>query len=538
MPTSPRARELAHLAVTAGVAALLSGFIPLMLVANVPDVGRSHAWKLTLAIMIWAGLRLSYRIVVGNPRLFDFVFWLFTYVFMGLGPTVQIRSGELSRTTSGINPDLDMITAGAVWAGIIAYELGHWLARRRLRSSGARAPVNSTDGIDPRRALVLAGVGFLAALYYVNAIGLSTLFMSRYSASAIRSEALPDPAFLSILTAAASYPLLIAAGAFIRLSMTTVPGPKRDLYRIAALVTVPVLLVIVNPFSSARYDFGTVGFALFVFVGAMATIKRARISMALTVVAFLFVFPLADAFRRDTVSIQRTGLFEEYAGNPDYDAFWQIANTLSYLSDVGVKAGDQFLGVILFWVPRSVWPAKPVDTGVLLAESRGYSFQNLSAPLWSELLVNGSWLLLVVGFVIVGYVLMRLDRRISWALLHNGRLWVIIGGVFPFYMVILLRGSLLQATGTLVVAVLSVLLIRSPSRAPAAATRGSRRSRARAADRMEPPARGGVPASAEPVSRWGRLPKIPSRRPPAPVAWGPNSPDRLSGRDTPPPGDR
>lgn len=445
------------------VAVVMAGIVPAVLLQSVDDAGRSRAWLVTLALTAWAGIRIAHRVADGRPALFDFVLWLFVYIFLGLAPTVQIRSDEPSTTTPGVDPALDTRTAVVVWAGLLCYDVGRFVgARVALRRSAPSVPPPGELDVMPSRAVVLTGVGVLAAAYYVMRIGVSTLFMSRYSAYAIRTDRMPDVATRSVVAAAGSYPLLIAAGVFLRLRVTRALGSASARYTPLVLVCLGVLLVVVNPISAARYDFGTVAFAVAVFLGAAGTLRRSRLSMVGTVAAFLFVFPIADAFRSDTVSIQRAGFFGEYMANPDYDAFWQISNALSYLADHMVEPMRQALGVVLFWVPRNVWPDKPVDTGILLADYKGYSFSNLSAPLWAELIVNGGLVALVIGFLVVGFALARLDRRIVPALLGGGQLWAVVGGVFPFYMVILLRGSLLQATGTLVVAVVTTLYVRGP----------------------------------------------------------------------------
>jgi len=104
----------------------------------------------------------------------------------------------------------------------------------------------------------------------------------------------------------------------------------------------------------------------------------------------------------------------------------------------------QFAGVLLFWVPRTLWTTKPVDTGGYIAAGRGYSFTNLSAPLWIEFYLNGSWLLLAVGMFALGFALHRWDTRLNAELTFH-RMPGLIGCILPFYLMILLRGSLLQA---------------------------------------------------------------------------------------------
>lgn len=454
----------------AASAYVLSALVPLLVLLEVPESGRTDAWVATLVVAVWAGLRLSFRIASGAPRLFDFVFWLFTYIFMGLAPTIQIRSGDIPRTTPGIPPDLEAPAATAVWVGIFAYEIGFLSAHLRRRAK--RAPlvggrmnvISEYDGLSGARALILAAIGFASAIYMVQAIGLPTLFLTRNASFKVREIAVPDSALLATIEAAASVPLLIAAGTFILLRRSTPPGRVRDRLYLGILVTVLPLIIIVNPISSARYKFGMIAFALLVLAGAMSSLPRSRASMIGIVAAFLFVFPIADAFRTEVVGIERKGFFGEYAGNPDYDAFWQVANSLAYLRDAGLNIGQQFTGTLLFWVPRSIWPSKPVDTGIVLAEFRGYDYTNLSAPLWSELLMNGAWVALILGFSAFGLLAYRLDNRVAAALVQGGQFLSLVGAVFPFLMVILLRGSLLQATGTFALAVGGVVFVRQRNR--------------------------------------------------------------------------
>lgn len=450
-------------------ATILAVLVPAALVVQVPDTGRSSAWVLTLALTAYSGARLAHRIIDGRPLLFDFIFWLFVYLFMGIAPTVQIRSGEISTTTPGMDPALDGRTALLVWCGVLCYEIGRNLWRmslsRRPTIEHSSLPAAPALDVIPGRAVILTLVGVVAATYYVSRVGVGTLFINRYDSFTLRTQAIPDLATRSVISAMATYPLLIASGVYILVWRAKALGAASGRYLPLLLVTVPPLLILVNPISGARYEVGTIGFAMIVFLGSMATRARARWSMVGVLVAFVFIFPIADAFRSKTVNVTRNGFFGEYLANPDYDAFWQIGNAASLVADGMVAPFRQALGVAFFWVPRGVWPTKPQDTGILLADYRGYSFGNLSAPLWAEFLVNGGVALLVVGFILTGWLIWTLDRRASVGMLAGGQFWVLIGGVFPFYMVILLRGSLLQATGTLVVAASCAAFVRRPSAA-------------------------------------------------------------------------
>lgn len=462
---------------------VLSALVPLLLIALVGDVGRSSAWIITLAIVVWTGLRMSVIISAGRPMLFDFFFLMFCYVFMGLAPTVQIRTNLISTTTKGIDSGFDVPTAVLVATGIAFYEIGRVIRFLRERGNGGASSVvvegralrTQPTTVSRVRSFLLLGFGVVFSAYFISSIGLGSLFASRDQAFAARSAAWPDPAIRSVMYSLAIYPLLVGIGAITQVRRAARRGVSR-LYLVVILAAVLVLLTIINPISSARYSLGTVLFALAVYAGAMRTPRRVRVTLVSAIVGLIFLFPLADAFRSPVVKVFRDGFFGEYKSNPDYDAFWQIANAYSFVLDGLVHVGQQALGSLLFWVPRALWADKPVDTSILLANYRGYSFTNLSAPLWAEFLVNGGIPLLVVGFLLTGYFLRVMDKRLLPAFAAAGY-WVIVGAIFPVYMTILLRGSFLQATGAVAVALACLLIVRKPQLdllAPKSATTGIR----------------------------------------------------------------
>jgi hypothetical protein len=449
--------------------AVLSAALPAYLIADVEEAPRSDAWIVTLLIMIWAGIRLSFIWVNGTPRLFEFFFWLFVYIFMGLAPTAQIRSGLTSTTTPGVDPALDMATAGVVALGLACFEIGRlgWLWHEHARDErrdGHRVTADIVRGVSSWRTIVLYVVGLALSAYVLLRLGPTALLGSREAASAAREAAWPDPAVRGLVYPAGIYPLLVAVGALAQLARRASTPVSRQIALWSAIAGGAVLILIVNPVSSARYTFGTVAFALVIYAGAVASRRAGRLTMLAGIFGFLFLFPIADAFRRTEIRVTRSGFFDEYLSNGDYDAFWQIANALSYWIEGHVAPFSQFLGSVLFWVPRSLWPDKPTDTGVMLAEYRGYAFQNLSAPMWAEGLVNGGIAGVIIVFLILGIALRAMDGRIVPAFRYGG-VWGIVGAIVPVYLTILLRGSLLQATGALTLTIVCILFVRAANTA-------------------------------------------------------------------------
>lgn len=474
-PGTVRARELAvqdralrkgvrAVLLTVSIAALAVA-LPASLIADVDDAPRSDAWVITLGIMVWAGIRLSLLAVAGIPRMFDFFFWLFAYIFLGIAPTAQIRTGLTSTTTPDVDPGLDVPTAGVVVLGLVCYEVARLIVVVREGHTDRLPP-----GIRPVSRLrtgALFAVALTLSAYVVSQLGVTIFEGSREAATAARAAAWPDPAVRSILYAGGVYPMAVAVGAAAQCVRQAATRLERLLWTAAAVGGAVVLLLIVNPVTSARYTFGTIAFALAVFLGALATRVRARVTMLAVLLGFLVLFPVADTFRRaGGGTTTRSGFFAEYLSNPDYDAFWQIANALSYWLEGLVVPFSQFLGNVLFWVPRTLWAEKPTDTGIVLAQYRGYAVDNLSAPLWAEALVNGGLVAVIVCFAACGVGLRVMDTRIVPAL-RQGGVWAIVGAILPVFTTILLRGSLLQATGALVLTIAAILVVRGAAQ-PAA----------------------------------------------------------------------
>lgn len=460
---------------------VLAAALPILLVTTIDDVHRSDAWPLTLGIFIWSGLRIAWLIGTGRPRLFEFAWWLYVYVFMGLAPTVQIRSGLFPGTTPGTDPDLDSATAWVVAIGIVAFELGAWFARLRNRNRPSQHE-RRFIAVSGRKGVLVTIIGIALSVYLISRIGLGNLFLSRSSSAAARTEAFTSGSVLTIVNSLAIWGTLIGIHTLTWARRARKALGLRPHHGVLILVALLVLLIFKNPISSARYTFGVIAVSLIVLLGAFATAPRVRASMAGIMVALFGIFPIADAFRRDTVTISRGGFFDEYGATADYDSFAQISNTIAYVNEHGVAVGQQLLGVVLFWVPREVWPGKAIDTGALLANYRGYRFTNLSAPTWAELYINGGMILLVIGMILIGFGFIQLDRQLE-SVFRAGGLWAIAGAILPFYMLLVLRGSLLQAASTIAVMVVLIWFVKDRSRAAPELKTPSRGRSGRGTDR-------------------------------------------------------
>jgi hypothetical protein len=107
------------------------------------------------------------------------------------------------------------------------------------------------------------------------------------------------------------------------------------------------------------------------------------------------------------------------------------------------------MGVLFFWMPRSLWPNKPNPTGELVAEHVGYAYTNLSAPLWAEVYLAGGLFFTLCGFYLLGVLVRHIEQVAEHC---RGREVSVASVLVPFlaaYQFFLLRGTLLSAVAYL-----------------------------------------------------------------------------------------
>lgn len=346
-----------------------------------------------------------------------------------------------------------------VLVGLIVFDLVYGStissrARRRMKSA-PRLRV-----LDVRRTVFLGIAAVILTPVFVQSLGgFDVLFTSREA----RTEVLFTSGLYSsdskasgaILTSFASVVPFVALYA-----MTALLATKSYLRRKIDFIALYAAVVIVNialnnPISSSRFWFLVVVLSLcFVFPWSRSVLG-VRSIIAAFVGGSVVLFPYLDAFRYSERTQDSRGIAEMILEKSDYDSMVQVGNAITYVTQTGYSMGENLLGALLFWVPRSIWPDKPIDTGTELAQYVSYHNPNLSAPLWAE----GYWAFGIVGVVLVFWLLGYVCGRLSYVDSVQRRLfgsfngWAFILAPLAVYEVLILRGSLLQAMSRLTVLV-------------------------------------------------------------------------------------
>ena len=213
------------------------------------------------------------------------------------------------------------------------------------------------------------------------------------------------------------------------------------------LLSIAALLIIAFPTAMARYSMATIyGGLLLTMVEPLR--RNKMLFPALLLLALLFVFPLLSSLRGATpdFGLVLSSLAQAASDLPrsfctnDYDAYSMFARALIYVADNGATWGYQLLGVLLFFVPRTMWPDKPVGSGAMIATSQDQSFVNVACPLPGETAVNFG----IVGIVLVPIILGLLFRSLDdWHFKSSSPI-ALFHPFFCMMLFFLLRGDLMS----------------------------------------------------------------------------------------------
>jgi hypothetical protein len=430
---------------------LLAFLVPLYMYMelNVPVMSANIA--IAWFIAAYAGLQLSLLSVNNRERVLELTFWIFTYVFMGIGSFVQLAGNRFPWDGSYGQAEIAKCLFILI-LGMVCYQTGLALGRRKAPP----APM-------PERPIRISGNGFmliaaasvlLSVILIAKGNGFHALFLPRNNAEnahEVKSLGL-------ILDQFSRVPL------FTCLVLGIWMWKKHKFTRVSGPVTVIALLllnaIISNPISSSRYWSGSVALTVVLLAAPWRKLGFARWSFIYLTV-LLLVFPYADLFRnRLDASLQVHKVTDLLMDKGDYDAFQMMLNSSKYTDLNGIVYGRQFLSTFLFWVPRSVWPSKPYSSGQEIGEALGYSFTNLSCPLWAESYINFGYLGVAAVFLLYGYATSRLQQRYMSSKPASGVTFSQL--MVPFlsaFQIFLLRGDLQNAVTYVSVYVLAACLI-------------------------------------------------------------------------------
>ncbi len=236
------------------------------------------------------------------------------------------------------------------------------------------------------------------------------------------------------------------------------------------LIALFVAFLFKNPLNERRNAIGPI-YLSFLFVFFRSRFKTNLVYVLLLLLILSIAFPIAQAFTHNKTvvvsdlfqtlesAIERFDIRRSFT-SLDYDSWsMAMATTIEYVDLFGPTYGRQLAGAFLFFVPRSIWPNKPIGSGHLVASEylmvqHTIWFTNLSNSFLSEGYIKFG----VVGVLLFAMILALLSVVTDEFEKHND-LRLVFAVYTSFHMVFMLRGDLMSSFAYLVGTLIALFFI-------------------------------------------------------------------------------
>jgi hypothetical protein len=377
-------------------------------------------------------------------------FYGFSMMILGLFPIAEYKMGVIYWGGSYLSDVVYIKTSVLVLFSIVFFRFGY---EQNIRTGLKKIRKNLNPAVSElQNKLTFKTILFLAipSYYLLISFNFDILAMQfRGMSEAIETVFLFEWFFVK--------PLIFNICFFYLL----IVGDRVDKDWILKIIFFIILLFFVNPLSVARF------LAFCLFVPLFYLLKKYRLGdsyLFINIVFFglVFIFPVLDIFRWFTLEESFNGTVNfnfDYFFAGHFDAFQNFARVI----DLEIHTyGEQILGAIFFFVPRSLWASKPEGSGFLLAEQAQLYFNNISMPFVAELYLD-FWLFgLFVGMAILGVIYRKIDDYMATVKVMSNLSSVAKMMAYTEFCCLqfyLLRGNLLGAFAFSCTILLTVLVV-------------------------------------------------------------------------------
>lgn len=355
--------------------------------------------------------------------------YLFGYFFMFLAPLMQLNHGRFPNL---INFDNTLLLKGNTI--IIIFYLFYLvfdilLSKRKENNSFKKFQLSYSSKI--------------REIYYIIAIlfSLVSFVMFRWEYFASRTT------YSELITNGSLFSILFSGSKGIVTASFTmeIDHFKKNRNNIIRLFIASVLMVYnVNPFNVSRYYISYV----LILLCLVFFQKKIRVNymIILLIVGLVFIFPLLNFFRHGFNQINFNDFFDLVKTqfvSLHFDSYSQLLADIKYIDSFGYSYGLQFLSVLLFFVPRSIFPGKFEGSGAVIGQFLNQytdfyyiaaGFSNVSNPFIGEIFLN---------FGIIGILIAPIILVLFLNFLNNKHYFIYL--IICSYSIFIMRGDLMSS---------------------------------------------------------------------------------------------
>lgn len=239
---------------------------------------------------------------------------------------------------------------------------------------------------------------------------------------------------------------------------------NKKIYKVTPFVIGLLLMIIVNfPTGTARFWAASIYIGILIII--IRKLKNPYLFKLIILLGLFVIFPLLNIFRRNSfsniadVSISIPNPADAFLVG-DYDSYSMLARAIIFVRKEHITYGKQLLGNLLFFIPRNLWPEKPIGSGGMIAKNFNWRFSNVSMPFIGEGYINFGFLGIIFFAIFLAVITSRADSSYESNL--NKPTISVIELIYPFslgFLFFIMRGDLLSSLSYYIGFLVPILLI-------------------------------------------------------------------------------
>lgn len=381
------------------------------------------------------------------------IIFLFLFLFMFYSPLVQYLSDYFPWWDVNLITDSIIIyTNFIVLLFILVYKLMYLLFSQNTQF------IPHSKNKELRNIPFILDFFFilsiLVTLYIVSATGFANLFSRSTNTIAFDNQSLS----LIIQNTFKSVPIFYVALNIIYLNK------YGKIYKTIPFLVGTVFMLLINfPTATPRFWMASTYLGFLIII--IKRMKNPHIFKVLILGGIFLVFPFLNIFRYNTLSdifninINIPNVVDAFLTG-DFDSYSMLSRAIIYSDLNNITWGYQLIGNILFFIPRSIWPSKPIGSGAMIATFLNWPFSNVSMPYIGEGYINFG----LVGVILFAIILAFITAKTDFTYYKNisTGIYSIINLVYPFsvgFIFFILRGDLLSSLSFYIGFMVPVILI-------------------------------------------------------------------------------
>ncbi len=378
------------------------------------------------------------------------MFYMFSLFFFGIAPLIQYKYSIGTVLGYYFTDDTYIYTNILIILAFLFGDMMYYFTFKKVRISAPNFVKNFqlNDGIMLKMCLIFISVSVVLYQCFINDFELYSLllrggeYVHRVSLeSSVLNKLIgiiirPLPVFVFIYYYIWGRSILFKCLLGICVLVSCFPSSMARLE--VAAYYIPILIV-VFPFLRRLYNF----IITYIF-------------------SLLVLFPMFEMFRNFDSNVLPSEQFlvmltKVYTGMT-YDSYQSFAFVLQ---NNFITYGRQLIGVLFFWIPRSLWDAKPVGSGYTMARIYNLGWDNISMNFLGEGYINFGLFGIFIFMGILAVLMAVIDKK-YWVG-YKGSIRTLFS---PLYLLMFsnltffLRGDMMFGTSFMCGSLLSCYLIR------------------------------------------------------------------------------